>query len=132
LFVPPGGSGINTPWPICRTVKYLYCPKCKELRVKAWYQFNDRCSRCNSEAKVIPIPNSWMTFATYALYVLVPAFVALDMTYDYDILMWLAIVALIILFFIAYGDLARGSRYAKSKIKVTDSDAGDFRKKGWG
>lgn len=132
MFVPSAGSGINTTWPISWTVKYLYCPKCKELRVKAWYQFNDRCSRCMSEATVIQIPNSWMTYATYALYVLVPAFVALDLTYDEDILMWLAIFGLIVLFFIAYADLARGNRYAKSKIKVTDSDASDFRKRGWG
>jgi peptidoglycan/LPS O-acetylase OafA/YrhL len=112
-------------------VKYLYCPKCKELRVKAWYQFNERCSRCNSDATVIPIPNSWMTYVTYVFYVLVPALVALHLTYDDDRLIWLAVVALAVLFVVAFADLSRGSKYAKSKIKVTNSDAGDFRRRGW-
>jgi hypothetical protein len=112
-------------------VKYLYCPKCKELRVKGWYQFNDRCSRCMSDATVIRIPNGWMTYTTYAFYVLVPALVALYLNYDDEVLIWLAVVGLGVLFVVAYADLARGSKYAKGKIRVSSSDAGEFRRKGW-
>lgn len=99
--------------------------------MKAWYQFDERCSRCNSDATIIPIPNNWMTYVTYGFYVLVPALVALYMTYEDELLLWVAVAGLVVLFVVAYADLARGSKYAKSKIKVANSDASEFRRKGW-
>lgn len=112
-------------------MKYLYCPNCKELRVKAWYQRADRCSRCNGPATPIPIPNHWLTYLTYVLYVVVPGLVAAYLVTDIDIYIWTAIVGLAIMMVVSFADVSRGSVYAKKKIKITDSDVDKFRRRGW-
>ncbi len=112
-------------------MKYLYCPRCKELRVKAWYQRSDYCSRCNGPATAIPIPSNWMTYLTYVLYVVVPALVAIYIYTDTRYFIWLAIVGLGIMMVVSYADISRGAVYAKKKIRVTDSDVDLFRRRGW-
>lgn len=112
-------------------MKYLYCPRCKELRVKAWYQRANFCSRCNGPATAIPIPNSWLTYLTYVLYVVVPALVAVYIITDIRLYIWIAVVGLAIMMVVSFVDISRGMAYAKKKIKVTDSNVDLFRRRGW-
>ena len=112
-------------------MKYLYCPKCKELRAKAWYQRSNYCSRCNGPATAIKIPNTWFTYLTYMLYVVVPAIVAVYLITDVRVYIWIAIAGLAVMMLVSFADLSRGAAYAKKRIKVTDSDVDKFRRRGW-
>jgi len=112
-------------------VKYLYCPRCKELRVKAWYERRDRCSRCLRDATAIRIPNSWLTYVIYGLYVIAPALAAIYLTTDVRLYIWLAFVGVILMMVISFADMSRGAAYAKKRIKVTDGDLHEFKKRGW-
>ena len=112
-------------------VKYLYCPKCKEFRVKAWYQRQNRCSRCLGEAAAIRIPNSWLTYTAYVLYFVVPALVAAYIVTDIRLYIWLSVISLAIMMAISYADISRGATYAKKRIKITNGDLSEFRKRGW-
>lgn len=111
-------------------MKYLYCPRCKQLRVKPWYAIRDRCLGCIGDAVVIRVPNSWMTYTTYMLYVVVPALVVLYVTSDIAVWIYAAIVLLGAMMILQYKDMRRGERYARSKIRVTTSDSEAFRKRG--
>ena len=112
-------------------VKYLYCPQCKELRVKSWYQVRNVCSRCFSEAATIKIPRNWMTYASYILYVVVPALIAANQITGSKTYLQLAIVGLVVMLIVSYADIVRGEKFARTKIKVAGSDLDQFRKKGW-
>jgi hypothetical protein len=112
-------------------VKYLYCPKCKELRVKAWYERRNRCSRCLGDATAIRIPNSWLTYLVYGLYVIVPALVAVHLTTHVRPYIWLSLGGVILMMVVSFADMSRGAAYAKNRIKVTDGDLHVFRKRGW-
>jgi hypothetical protein len=125
------GSKINTARLFHSTVKYLYCPRCKELRVKAWYERRNRCSRCLGDATAIRIPNSWLTYVTYGLYVVDPALVAVYLISHVRLYIWLSLAGVIIMFVVSFADVSRGAAYAKKKIKVTDGDLREFRKRGW-
>ena len=112
-------------------MKYLYCPKCKELRVKSWYQINNKCQLCFSDATAIKIPNTWMTFTLYVLYVITPAMVGLYVYSDVKSYLYIAVVLLIIMFVISWMEISRGLAYARTKVKITAGDLNNFRKRGW-
>ena len=125
------GSKINTARSFHWTVKYLYCPRCKELRVKAWFERRDRCSRCLGNSTAIRIPNSWLTYVVYGLYVIAPGLAAIYLTTDVRLYFWLALVGVILMIVVSFVDMSRGAAYAKKRIKVTDGDLREFRKRGW-
>jgi len=110
-------------------VKFLYCPRCKELRVKSWYSIRDRCSRCFGDATPIKIPFTTYTLALYTFYVLVPALVGLYVITDIRTYLYVSIVAMVIMFAIAWIVISQGEDYARSKIKVTNSDVDRFGKR---
>lgn len=103
-------------------VKFLYCPKCKELRVKSWYSIRDRCPRCFGDATPIKIPFTIYTLALYTFYVLVPVLVGLYVTTDIETYLYFSIATMVIMFAIAWIVIGQGEDYAWSKIKVTNSD----------
>lgn len=123
--------GINTGYSLYRPVKYLYCPKCKNLRVKSWLDFRYRCEMCFGDAVAIDIPYNWAVVVMYSLYVASPACAIIYATGG-DI-MWLYMAAALfgLLVVVALIAFAKGERYARAKIKITNSDVQDFRKKGW-
>jgi len=100
-------------------VKFLYCPMCKELRVKPWYAIRNRCQRCFGEATVIPIPNNWMSYATYVLYVVVPLSIALYLYLKNRSYLYFAIGGLVIMMVITFINLGRAEAYARTRIKTT-------------
>jgi len=112
-------------------MKFLYCPKCKQLRVKPWYSMRNRCLGCFEEATVIKVPNSWMTYVSYALYVTVPALVVLYVTSKTSFWIYAAIALLVVMIVLQYLDVVRGEKYARSKIRVTATDSSRFRARGW-
>jgi hypothetical protein len=130
-FAQEGGSEIYMAHAFPSPVKYLYCPKCKELRVKSWYQVRNGCSRCFSDATAIKIPRNWMTYLSYVLYVVVPALIGANQITDSAKYLQLAIVGLVVMLIVSYADIVRGEKLAKTKIKVTGSNLDQFRKKGW-
>ena len=103
-------------------MKFLYCPRCKEVRVKSWYSIRDRCPRCFGDATAIKAPFTTYTLALYVFYVLVPALVGLYMLTDIQIYLYISIGALVIMFALAWVVVSQGESYARSKIKVTNSD----------
>ncbi len=112
-------------------MKYLYCPRCKELRVKPWYAIANKCQRCFGVATPINIPPNWMTYMTYVLYVVVPAMILVYVTNDDKTWLYASLVGLVIMFMLTFADQARGAAYARSKLKVAGSDLDDFRRRGW-
>ncbi len=112
-------------------MKFLYCPNCKEVRAKAWYQIRPRCSRCLGMATEIDIPNGPLTYLTYILYVLVPGLVAVSLMWDDRTYLWYAIIGLALMVVVAMIDIGRGQKIAKARVKITSSDVHEFRKRGW-
>lgn len=112
-------------------MKFLYCPSCKQLRVKPWYSIRDRCGGCMGDATVIQVPNSWMTYVSYALYVAVPALVVVYLTSGAVLWMYGAVALLVVMMILQYLDVVRGEKYARSKIRVTASDSSSFKTRGW-
>ena len=112
-------------------MKYLYCPRCKELRVKSWYQIKDKCQMCFSDARPIKIPNSWLTYALYVLYVVTPGFVAVSVYSDVRTYLYVAVVLLVLMFIISWIEVSRGLAYARTKIKVASANVKELRKRGW-
>ena len=108
-------------------MKFLYCPKCKELRVKPWYAIRNKCPGCCSDATVIVVPNSWMTYTSYFLYVLVPILVVIYVTSKATIWIYAAVALLVVMIILQYMDIIRGEKFAKAKIRVTASDSTRFR-----
>lgn len=112
-------------------MKYLYCPKCKELRVKPWYSMTDRCSRCLGPVKAIDIPRGPLTYIVYVL-----AAVAMTLAYLYtrqeeQLYLYFAVVFTVAMGVAQFKELVRGEKYARAKIKVTKSDVPAMRKKSW-
>ena len=112
-------------------MKYLYCPKCKELRVKPWYSIRNRCFGCYGEATVIVVPNSWMTYVSYVLYVVVPLLVVVYVSTHVVEWIYAAIALLIVMIVLQYLDIVRGEKFAKAKIRVTVSDTSKLRGRNW-
>lgn len=122
---------IYTPPPFGTSVKYLYCPKCKEVRAKTWYQQRDRCLACIGPATPIKVPNSMLTYANYFMYVFVPGLVGVYLWSDDRTFLWLAVGFLAVMMITSYIDLLRGERYARQKVKIASSDMNEFRRRGW-
>ena len=112
-------------------MKYLYCPKCKELRVKPWYTLTDRCPRCRGSVRVIEVPRSFGTYAVYILTAAAFALVYLNTQQGNGVFLYVALGLVVIMMIIQFMELSRGEKYARTKIKVTHSDLDALRKKGW-
>ena len=112
-------------------VKYLYCPRCKELRVKPWYSLRDRCARCYSDSKVIPIPSSVFTYLVYVTMVICFVILYLYTRNDDDTYLYVAIAFAFVMAASQIVDLMRGEKYARARIKVAHSDTDAMKKKGW-
>jgi hypothetical protein len=115
------------------SVKFLYCPKCKEMRVKPWYSLRDRCSRCHGDVRVIEIPRTIWTYTIYGLTVTIFVTVFLhtqsdETNYTY---LYVSIGLLIALMIIQFNEVIKGDRIARSKIKITRSDRNSMQRKGW-
>jgi hypothetical protein len=113
------------------SVKFLYCPKCKELRVKPWYSIRDSCTRCRGDVRVIEVPRTIWSYTVYGLTVVIFVAVYLNTRSDDSFYLYTAIILLISLAVIQLREVVRGERYARSKIKVTKSDLAKMRRKGW-
>ena len=129
LFCPLGCDIYLSHIPV--SVKYLYCPKCKELRAKSWYQIRDKCQLCFADATAIPIPNTWATYLLYALYVVTPGLVLVYVYNDDKSYLYASVVLLVAMLVISWTEVGRGLAYARAKIKITSADVKDFRKRGW-
>lgn len=103
-------------------MKYLYCPKCKELRVKPWYSFKDRCARCHIDVRVMEVPRTVLSYAIYVLMAIAFALVYMNSRGAEDIYLYLAVVIVAVMMVVQWSELSRGQKYARSKIKVTKSD----------
>lgn len=112
-------------------MKFLYCPKCKEMRVKAWFQMRPMCSRCIGPATEIVVPNSPLTYLTYFLYFFVPGLVAASLMTDERVYLYYALAGLAAMVATTMVDLGRGLRIAKSRVKIASSDLHEFRRRGW-
>lgn len=77
------------------------------------------------------IPNSWLTYLTYALYVTVPAIVVVYLVTGVRTYIWIAVAGMIVMMIVAYADISRGAAYAKKRIKIAGSDLHEFRRRGW-
>jgi phage FluMu protein Com len=124
-------SVINTSQAFHPAVKFLYCTKCKDVRVKAWYQLRPRCPRCLRDATPIVVKNSPLTYLTYALYFIVLGLVAYSLRTDDKVFLYYAIVGLVVAVIAAYADLIRGEKLARKRVKIADSDTSTFRRRGW-
>lgn len=112
-------------------MKYLYCPKCKELRVKPWYTIRDRCARCYGDSRVIPIPPSVFTYVVYVTMLACFALLFLYTRNDDDTYLYVAIALAVVMGAAQVKDLFRGEKYARTKIKITHSDTKTMKGKGW-
>ena len=112
-------------------VKFLYCPRCKSLRVKAWYAIRDRCEMCFSDAVVIKIPFTWYLGMLYVLYIASPGCVLVYVYTDEILYLYSGIVLLAAMIFVSLYAISKGEEYAKGRIKMTIGDTAEFRKRGW-
>ena len=112
-------------------MKFLYCVRCKDVRVKNWYQIKDKCQVCLSDATPIKIPNTWMTYMLYLMYILTPAVLLVYAMTDDRNLLYVAFVLVFIMMAIAWVELGRGRAYARAKVKITAQNVDDFRRRGW-
>jgi len=112
-------------------VKFLYCPKCKDIRPKAWFSISDSCMSCRGPARRIVIPATGLTYVKYALWVLVMALVAFHLKLDDRAYLWGAIIALVVAMGVAYVDLLRGERRARARIRMTSADVETFKRRRW-
>lgn len=111
-------------------VKFVYCPRCKELRVKPWYTTRSRCARCRDEGREIVTPRTALTFVLYAMVMAVFALVYMYTSSDNSIFLIGGIVGLVIAFVVQAIEISKGERYARSKIKTTKADAAALKAKG--
>jgi hypothetical protein len=124
-------SRIYTPGCIHEGVKFIYCAKCKELRVKPWYARRVRCGRCRGEGKEITVPKSGLSYLVYVMMVFVTAAAIMNVNTDDNLYFYLAIVGVVALMVVEFIDISRGEKYARARIRPTTSDVGEFRKRGW-
>ena len=117
--------------PITDLVKFVYCHRCKELRVKPWYSIRARCARCRRDSREIVVPRTTLTYVAYALVLLVFATVfTYSRTHNY-IFLYGGVAGLIACFVVQAIEISRGEKIARSRIKATKSDAASFKDKGW-
>jgi hypothetical protein len=115
------------PW----TVKFLYCKRCKDIRLKSWYAISNRCPICLSNATPIKVPNIWLTYLMYLLYVLSPSILVIYVIEDDRTYLYVALFMVLVMMVISWLELGRGREYARAKVKITQQNLGDFRKRGW-
>ena len=112
-------------------MKFVYCPRCKELRVRPWYTWKAWCSRCRQNAREISVPRTHLTYVLYALIALVFALIYTYTRTDETLFLYAGIGGLVATFIVQGVEISRGERIARARIKATKSDAKSFRKKGW-
>lgn len=112
-------------------MKFAYCPKCKELRVKPWYSLHATCSRCRDAAKEIVVKRTWLTYTLYGIMVAITAAVYQYTRSGNSLLLYAGIAGLVAAFIVQALELSRGERVARARIKATKSDAKGFEAKGW-
>lgn len=110
-------------------MKYLYCPRCKQLHVKPWFAIRDRCQNCFGEATAIQVPSNWMTYTSYVLYVLIPALIVVYLTEHVKVYLYLAVSLLLVMMVVSFMDIGRGKKYAKERIRVANTDVDVFRRR---
>ncbi len=81
--------------------------------------------------KVIPIPQSWATYAIYVFAAMTFTFVYLNSTMDDRNYLYVGVASVVALLVLQFTELTRGHRYAVSKLKVTKSDTRVMKTKGW-
>ncbi len=118
-------------WHIPSDVKYLYCKRCKDIRLKSWYAISNKCPVCLSDATPIKVPNTWMTYLLYVLYVISPGLVVLYVVDNQKNYLYIALALVFAMMVISWIELGRGREYARAKVKITQQNLGDFRKRGW-
>lgn len=112
-------------------VKFLYCPKCKEIRAKTWFQRRNRCLACIGPATLIVVPNGYLTYLNYVLYILAPMFAIISVLTDTRDYIWVAVGLLIVMMISSYLDLVRGEKIARKKVKIGTTSLHEFRRRGW-
>jgi hypothetical protein len=112
-------------------VKYLYCPRCKQLHVKAWFEIRNRCPVCFEDARVIDIPRNWMTYGSYLLYIVIPALILVYVAEHVKLYLYAALALLFVMMVLAYADIVRGEAYARERIKRTVSDSDIFNRRSY-
>lgn len=112
-------------------VKFVYCPKCKELRIKPWYSIRAWCSRCRQDAKEIRVPRTLLSYILILLIGTVFVTIYMYTRTDDSMLLYVGIAGLIATLIVQAVDMSRGEQVARARIKATRSDAKSFRKKGW-
>jgi len=91
----------------------------------------DRCARCHNDVRVIDVPRSILTYMVYLLTAVAFALIFLHTREDNSLLLYAAVALVVVMMVIQFKELARGEKYARSKIKITSSDKEALRKKGW-
>lgn len=112
-------------------MKFVYCPKCKEMRVKPWYAIRPWCSRCRQDAKEIRVPRTVLSYVLILLIGEVFTTIFLYTRTDDSLLLYAGVAGLVATLIVQGVDMSRGERVARARIKATKSDAQSFRKKGW-
>lgn len=112
-------------------MKYLYCTRCRDIRLKSWYAMRDKCPVCLSDATPIRIPNTWLTYLLYALYVTSPALVLVYVWNHDRQYLYFALALVFVMMVISWLELGRGRDYARAKVKITHQNIDDFRRRGW-
>ena len=84
-----------------------------------------------SDATPIPIPNTWLTYLLYALYVTSPALVVVYLLNHQKFYLYSALALVLIMMVISWFELGRGREYARTKVKLTHHNIDDFRRRGW-
>jgi len=116
---------------VAKSVKFTYCPKCKEVMVKPWYATRNKCARCRGDTREINVPRGPLTYLMYALVGAVLVLIYLNSQTRNALLLYGALGAMVVMMIVQFKDLSRGTRMAKSRIRPTKSDEAEFRKKGW-
>ena len=112
-------------------MKFVYCAKCKELRVKPWYGIRPRCARCRYDAREIAVPRTTLSYIVYALVAVVFATIFTYSRTHNSLFLYGGIVGLVACFIAQAFEISRAEKIARSRIRATKSDAAAFRKKGW-
>jgi hypothetical protein len=129
-FASPLPALIYTTFANRDSVKFVYCPRCKELRVKPWYTTRARCARCRDEGREIATPRTVLTVLLYAMILMVFALIYMYTNSDNSIYLIGGIGGLIAAFVVQAFEISRGEKYARARIRTTKADAAELRAKG--
>ncbi|MGD9962433.1 MAG: hypothetical protein AB7S97_00815, partial [Thermoplasmata archaeon] len=90
-----------------------------------------RCARCYGDTRVIPIPPSVFTYVVYVTMAVCFALLFLYSRNDEQLYLYVAILFAFVMAGAQVKELVRGEKYAKAKIRVTQSDTGSMKGRGW-